>query len=455
MSWTRSVGLGWLVGAWIVAVLLTTAIGDLQERLVTSGVLILSVSHVLADPAEGTGDRNVSVYAAALGCWWVLTWLRSISAGIPLFQAFSFGRDFLFFALALVALPSFVARHRSCLRHAASVMAVAAILYVGVQVAASTGLVDVSHLLQALYLKNSKQSNGPVRIFSAMNYLVALGLAVSVAAVWQARKLWHRLLGWLCTAVFATGVLLQETRAAYFGLVAGLILGVLLWRAPASAEWTATRGRVLRSLVVLGGIVVVLVAVEPAVVSIFWQRATSAIGSISRPTGDGGVRLQAYRQMLSVLGARWPIGLGFLDPLTRNFVTLPSGSIRDSDLGVMNSFMTMGAIGTVLLYAPVLRAIRKVLPAHRPEGGENWWRLGCLIWLLSVLFSSPTLVVLFSVPGVALVAAVVAAVTAAPAAVTAAPAAVIGAPAAELDGSRRRGDDRVLHRVEMPFARPR
>jgi hypothetical protein len=69
----------------------------------------------------------------------------------------------------------------------------------------------------------------------------------------------------------------------------------------------------------------------------------------------------------------------------------------------------MGAIGLVLLYLPVLAVIAVALGSagSRPEG--SWARYGAAVWLISVVVSSITLITLFSVSGLVVVAAACAA----------------------------------------------
>jgi hypothetical protein len=117
----------------------------------------------------------------------------------------------------------------------------------------------------------------------------------------------------------------------------------------------------------------------------------------------------AYRQnvsslMLHVLGSQWVLGLGFLHPAVVYFPQLPNGSIRNNDLGLFNSLMTMGVVGTVLVYVPVLIALGDVFPRGALDGERDWLRLGGMIWLISVIAGSLTLVTLFSPNGLVLTA---------------------------------------------------
>ena len=105
----------------------------------------------------------------------------------------------------------------------------------------------------------------------------------------------------------------------------------------------------------------------------------------------------------------------FLNPKQYYVPELPNGSIRDSDTGVMNVVMTMGVVGAVLLYAPFLAAlfvvIRERFRRRGPASG-GWIAFGSAVWLIMVLASSATLVIMFSAPGLEVCAFVIALCTA-------------------------------------------
>jgi hypothetical protein len=117
--------------------------------------------------------------------------------------------------------------------------------------------------------------------------------------------------------------------------------------------------------------------------------------------------------MLDVLGSGWIDGLGFLHPASHPVPELPVGSIRNGDTGVMNSLMTMGAVGTVLLYFAPLAILIAVIRRWQAlaEPGEQrdleWFFFGATMWLIGVLVTSISLTTLFSVSGLAMSAAVI------------------------------------------------
>jgi hypothetical protein len=243
-----------------------------------------------------------------------------------------------------------------------------------------------------------------------MNGLVRLSFVASVAAVWGVRDRVARVIAVMGTVIYGMAVLLQETRAAYLGLGAAFFIGAVIWSAPRGVHLSSVRRRILAtaaSALVAAG---VLLLVARGLALGVAQRVTEGVSNLQQSTGTAGHRLKLGSEMLSLLGTQWPVGLGFLNPATHFIVGLPGGSIRNTDLGVLNSLMTMGVIGTVLLYLPVLRTIQAIGRAHARGtiGAADWWRMGICIWLISIVISSLTLVDLFTVPGLVLAAGVIA-----------------------------------------------
>jgi hypothetical protein len=80
---------------------------------------------------------------------------------------------------------------------------------------------------------------------------------------------------------------------------------------------------------------------------------------------------------------------------------------------VLNAVMTMGVIGATLVYLPVLTmlgfCLRRVV--HRRPTPFGWLRFGGAVWLISTLFTSVTLVTLFSPAGLAMSAVMIALLT--------------------------------------------
>ena len=86
---------------------------------------------------------------------------------------------------------------------------------------------------------------------------------------------------------------------------------------------------------------------------------------------------------------------------------LPVGSIRNTDVGVLNGITTIGAIGTILLYLPLLGAIVFVVRSRLKGSTSDGTILGASGWLFAVVVGSITLVTLFTVQGLLLTSVII------------------------------------------------
>jgi hypothetical protein len=201
---------------------------------------------------------------------------------------------------------------------------------------------------------------------------------------------------------------LQLTRARWIGIVIALAL-ISVWfifnnDARVAALLRRRLGVMIAALLVVGVAVVLAV---PGVLSggTVIDRLSSVFTEFQSGGGTVAIRESVTRSMTAILGDKWPAGLGFISPTAHYFVGLPEGSIRDSDVGVLNAVMTMGAIGAALIYLPVFAMLISCLRrAPRERNAYGWMRLGGAIWILATLISSVTLVTLFSPSGLAMTA---------------------------------------------------
>jgi hypothetical protein len=206
------------------------------------------------------------------------------------------------------------------------------------------------------------------------------------------------------------------TRAAYFGAAVGFVLAGAIWwfrRGP-------IRGIARKRLIAVPLIAALVLALgatvsstERHVFSTVGTRALTGLSDVNSSSGTVGYRVSLSRQMLQLLGQKWPIGLGFIHPAAHPYPNLPGGSIRNSDVGVLNVLMTMGAVGAILLYLPALLVLRALTRAgSAPEAvGDEWLRLGATIWIIGTIASSITLVDFFSLGGLEVTAFMLAVAT--------------------------------------------
>lgn len=259
-------------------------------------------------------------------------------------------------------------------------------------------------------------TGGVVRVYASMNQLVTVGLCTTLAVVLLARDGAHRRRAALLLVLFVLAFLLQLTRANYVGIfVAGAVV-IAWWMVLAPAAW---RGRLRRraaaaavgGAIVLGAALVLVpgTADNPAVGAVA-TRVQTGIVNVNESSGNVGYRKDIYHTMLGVLGGDWPVGLGFLHPATHYFADLPSGSIRNSDVGLLNVLMTTGLVGSLLLFlVPVLVLVKSLQKARRVGPSATSTAVvvfGLSVWVLASLLTSVTLITLFSVNGLVLTSCV-------------------------------------------------
>ncbi len=248
-----------------------------------------------------------------------------------------------------------------------------------------------------------------------MNGLVRAAFALACGALILAPS--RRLRRWAAfgAAVFGVAVLLSLTRAAYFGAAAGFgVAGMIWWFRSGPVRNQARRQLLLIPLfaILLLGLGAAVSSAERQIISKVATRAVAGYSDVNSGSGTVADRVNVTNAMLRILGQDWPIGVGFIHPSAHSYPSLPRGSIRNGDLGVLNIVMLMGIVGAALLYLPlliVLRALSRAAPdPGRAAPGDEWVRLGSAIWIIGLVASSLTLVDLFSFGGLQLSACLLA-----------------------------------------------
>jgi hypothetical protein len=391
-------------------------VSDIAVGLLAGG-LVMRV-YARGAPA-GLWARRLSICGAALGAWWLLTLLRTTFNGVPVLKGFLFGRDFLYFALLLPLVAAGLRGRRELLGCLGTLFAGALLFSVGLVATSALGasLHGFAGLFVHASMVNEADSEGIKRVYSTMGdslpLILAFGLGV---ALMPPGKLFARRLGILLFVVGGIATLYLFTRALYIGIAVALVGTMILWRFGGGSRNAARRG--------VGALYAVLILLVVMVNFGALARRTPALNAASvrtgmtitefqHQTGNVGYRYTLDQKMLDVLGSNWIGGLGFLHPDSHPVAALPFGSIRNGDTGIMNSVMTMGVVGTVLLYlAPVailIAVIRRwqALTEHGEQRSLEWFFFGMTMWLLVVLVTSISLVTLFSVSGLVMSAAVI------------------------------------------------
>ncbi len=348
--------------------------------------------------------KTISHLGTVLLMWWLFTLARSvIGEGVPLQHSAAYGREFLYFALLLMLLPRALLTSRD-------ISALLAILATGVCVYAIGQImiaVGAGHPGSLIHFEKTLFESGLTRVYAKMTDLVGAALAVSIAAILLAPKRLIRLIASPVAMLLTVSIVVQLTRARWVGLILGLLL-VSLWflfsdQAGVSAILRKRLIFALSVIVIVGlGVIVVAPSILPG--ATLSHRLLSIFSNIEGSSGTVAVRERASETLTGYLGEHWLFGLGFVPPSFHFYVGLPEGSIRDSDLGVLNAVATMGAVGAVLIYAPALLTLVHCFRRSSIQAHYYWLRYGGAIWIAAALISSVTLVTLFSASGLTLAA---------------------------------------------------
>ena len=352
--------------------------------------------------------RSLSWCGLALLGWCVLIVGRTWAEGhAPLLGAIRFGRDFLYFGTLLIVLPRVRLRERD-------VKALVAVLGLGVCLYAVGQIVTVEGFANPTWLVHAGTGTtlGVTRLFAEMTDLVSAGVAFGIAAVALTRgRAQFKTIP--VTLLLVTSLILQLTRARWIATITSVVL-VSLWLVLAADVRIAVtlRRRVAVFVGVLVGVVVILVLVAPGLISTgpLVQRVLSIFTSSSPSTNTLAVRQQVASEMTSLLGGHWLAGLGLVPPSVHYYPQFPSGSIRDPDVGVLNAVMTIGVVGAVLIYVPLIVTLVHCMRQARIKARVRfaWLNYGGQIWIVATVASSITLVTLFSPSGLVLTAVILA-----------------------------------------------
>jgi hypothetical protein len=382
------------------------------EDIAIIALIVIAGLWILLDgylrPPQQVG-RIISNAGIPLLVWCILVMAVSITSdNIPVLRALYFGRDFIFFALLLIVLP----RVRLTVR---DVYVLLGILAIGVsifavgQIMIATGVGQPGNLIHFQYTLQESGFTGVTRVYANMTDLVTAGLAASIAAVMLARDRTVQLIALPIAVLLTTSTAVQLTRARWIGLVLGAVL-VSLWLVSTGKPLVTAllRKRFALGIGALGLVIGLTLFAAPDAVSsgTIISRLSSLFTDLQTGGGTVAVREALTSTMKTYLGENWPVGLGFVPPFSHYYFGLPGGSIRDPDVGVLNAVMTMGVVGAVLIYLPVVAmlidCLRRLSKQRLTE--LSWLYYGGAIWLVATLASSATLITLFSTSGLALTA---------------------------------------------------
>jgi hypothetical protein len=357
--------------------------------------------------------RRAAIWSMVFIGWWLIVLARSVLiGGIPITNAATYGYDFLAFAVLLPLMVGAL-RNREDALGAVTVLAVGAVVFSTAEIAGQLAGVNPSAFVHPSQIRQT--AGGFLRYYTQTSDAVIAVVMFGTGLAFLGQARWVRLAGAGLAAVGATATVLQFVRAVFIGAGIGFVAGTAVWALSSSPVSRRLR-RV--GLVAVAGTLAIAATLQLAQVgpqrgsrvSLAIAHVEASRQEVTQGSGSGGYRYRLDRSLLRVLGNQWPVGLGF-DPTVRPLSGLSSGEIRSPDSGPLNVLMTMGAIGLVLLYMPVVVAVSAIAgPSSRRAGRPDhaWLRYGVSVWLLAELVGSLTLATLFSPAGLGLAALVIA-----------------------------------------------
>ena len=389
-----------------------------QELVVIALMLILAV-----DIAR---HRLWRFFQTPLGCllllsslagiaWWLFTLLRTSAVpGTVLSHSTNFGEDFLS-AMILIPLLAASFQRRETRLVALATVGIISLLPAALFVIGTLGHQTFSAFIHPVKTTAATATTGSNRLYAPAQDLFPAAFALGLtAAVLAPPGVWRRVAG-LIAGVNLFAVLAGQTRAEYLGLGVGLVLASLVYlHGPAAAGALRRIGSAVVAIAIVVAVVLLGFPGTPAssTVKHFGSRfssISSTLSSSNATTSTVAERASEAATLEQALGSQWLSGLGFVSYRDVYNAELPGGSIRNTDVGLLNSVMTMGVIGTAIYYLPIfLVAIRLVWVARRRIDESTWVRYGALMGLISVLAASITLDTFFSGTGVVPVAMVIA-----------------------------------------------
>jgi hypothetical protein len=418
--------LGVVIGIAVVAGLDGLPGPDLDTTLAKFGlydqdvVVIVLCACLAIDNLRGRfhgllGDRlgfAIVIACLAVIVWWFVTLDRTVTqSGLTVAHSVDYGRDFLTFA---VMTPLFCGslqrkdvRDAMLATVAVSVVLIAGVYFVGALTHhVNTTLLHTTHIASAGAIS---------RIYAWVLDLITAALPLGIGAGILGGSPRIRRLGWLVALVTLGATLVALTRARYLGSGCGVAAAACLWLLqPGSASANARR-RVTRALCAgVLGVAVLLVLLPQGKAGHLLDSVSSRVGSIgptvsssNTNTSTVAFRLGEVTLLEQRLGDHALLGLGFINPRDQWDPSLPDGSIRNTDVGALNSVMTMGIVGTVFYYLPLVLVTIALAFWGRGRWRDDlaWLGFGAFAWCVGALVSSATVVTLFSATGVVSAAA--------------------------------------------------
>jgi hypothetical protein len=383
----------------------------LSNYMVVALILLLAIR--ISGSEVKPGMRGLALVSFMFTIWWVITLWRS--GGEPLSAAEAFGRNFLLFALLAALFPLGVPDVSERKEMLVTFLGGALLYSVG-EVAITVSGQPLSWLVHPVAIRASDIALQRVYAFMSDSAVLLFCLAMGAALLAPTRRL--RQWGSVAGLISLAAVILQQTRAVYLTLPIALLMVIIWWGVFARSAAGRLVGRTVAVIVGFATIVAALAIAAPSVLTNYagepFSRLSGVFVQLSSNSGNLSYRFRVAHDLLALLNGKpvkWMTGLGFLDPTYHYFVGLPLGTIKNSDLGLVDGIMLVGLIGVILTYLVVLIPLRQMVSqARTPEMPEPnaWLIFGLMVWLVQVLLGSYSLATLWEQPGQVLVTMVAA-----------------------------------------------
>lgn len=383
------------------------------QDLAAVTLIVATMFWRISRPAIGPRSRVavvVSRYGIVLLAWIAFSIVNTDVSGEATFgQATAFGRPFVYFAVLLIILPRLWLSRREIVV-AAGVLAAGALAYGIGQVVDSVGLGQLSWLV---HTNVTVQETGLERSYADMADLAEAAFCFAFAVVMMGPTRRARWFAGAVLCVFTASILVQQGRARWLALLVSLVVLVTYYARAGRRTGRVGNLRARAGAIAATSVLVVMVAglVHPAILhGGLIDRALRGLSNLVNGSGTIGEREAIVTNMLAILRGHWLLGVGLIPPSAHYFYTLPEGSLMNPDVGVMNGIMTIGVIGVLGLYLPILVAGRHVAQTGKIYGNslKGAAGLGGAVWIGTTVFSSVTLITLYSTSGLVMAAVLLA-----------------------------------------------
>lgn len=367
-------------------------------------VALLSVLAVCAAANWKEASRDRIVGAACAWAVVYLVWLgwemtRSVGPDESLFSAVKFGRDFVFLGF-LVPLGLAGIRRREHLVGLAMTLGAGAALYaIGQILSVVLGL----GLPWLVHIGKTASFDGLIRIYAPMNDLLIAAFPFAVGTALLGPRNVRR---WAAALAVLTGIAnaLSFTRAVYASEAVALLLVALLYGT--RAGWEGARIRRV-ALVGATGIALAVALVgggasgsSDAPLHAVVARTQLGLSDVADQSGNVGYRLRQARYEAQAVGGHWLAGRALRTPNAFWVQGERNGSLRNSDLGAFSTLATLGVIGLILIFLPVVAGLLFTLRERGPIA------FGGAMYLGAAMIGSITLATLSSVSGILVIGCV-------------------------------------------------